>query len=1131
MDREADMARWQLLLKNTRSLLWGFLLTIALPAQAQIVPDLTLGTRAVGVCNGSGGVCSITNGAPRGRNLFHSFQQFSLPRGGVAAFQIAPTAQNVIVRVTGVGQPFASNINGTIATSNPANFFLLNPNGILFGSGAALNIGGSFLATTADRVLFNDGTEFRTTDPTPLLTINVPIGLGFTGVPKDIEVRSSFLSAGDTDDFASFALVGGSISLDDALIKTPGQRVELAGVGAAGTIRLNFRGTSLSLDVSENLARSDVTLSRISVIDVAAGGGGDIAIHARNIGLSSGSLNTGIGSGLGITGNQAGDITLDATGAIALTNGARLIASTFGRGNAGNVLLRAGNTVSFENSGVFSRANSGAIGNGGNIDIQAESLVLTNNSRLDVSTRGRGNAGNIRVRSLNSVSFDSSNAGTGVEGGVGRGGSIDIQTGTFSVMNGARLIASTLGRGDAGNVVIQADSVSVLGSDDPNRPSTIRTSVDAGAVGNGGNIQITTGTLQITDGAQIGSGNASGFGNAGNVSIQARDRVSLTNNAVAFSAVQQGFGNGGNIEIQTGSLFLTQGSQLLSGISSGLGNAGNVTIRAKDIVSFSGVGQDGASSSALASLEDGSVGKAGNVDIQTGSLFLDSGAQLASGTAGRGDAGTVTIRAEETVSLSGANTTIFSNIAPGGIGKGGNVNIQTGSLLLSNGAALTSSTSGIGNAGDIVIQARDTILLDKEAQIRSVVFPEAVGNGGNVQITTGSLRINNNGSIGTLTVGAGNAGNVYIQARDAVSLEGANSSIVTTTVFSNGRGGDITLSAASLVLNNRAKLVAGTYGRGNAGNITIQTQNQVLLGEVSTIFNGAVDVGQVLSLASGVDLTQIIPPTQLGNAGGIQISASSLRLDRNSVISTITTSGNGGDIQLNLRDLVLLRRNSTISTTAGLASAGGDGGNIFINAPKGFIVAVFDENSDIIANAFTGNGGRIDVTAQGVFGTQFRPRLTPLSDITASSEFGINGLVSINTPNIDPSRGLVALPMGLVDSSNQIAQGCQPGGKRFANSFVTTGRGGLPSTPTDPLMQQSALVGWVKLPERDETGNRGQEIRATSSSTSHPIPQGEIVEAQGWTIDAKGDILLVAAAPSPAPAHPSLLPPLRCPES
>ena len=136
-----------------------------------------------------------------------------------------------------------------------------------------------------------------------------------------------------------------------------------------------------------------------------------------------------------------------------------------------------------------------------------------------------------------------------------------------------------------------------------------------------------------------------------------------------------------NIDIQTGALSVTQGSQLLSGIDRGFGLAGNVTIRAKDIVSFSGIGQDGTASAALATLEAGSVGRAGNVDIQTGSLFLESGAQLASGTAGFGNAGNVVIQAQDTVSLNGADTTIFSNIAPGGVGRGGNVDIQTRSLF------------------------------------------------------------------------------------------------------------------------------------------------------------------------------------------------------------------------------------------------------------------------------------------------------------------------------------------------------------------------------------------------------------------------------------------------------------------
>lgn len=235
------------------------------------------------------------------------------------------------------------------------------------------------------------------------------------------------------------------------------------------------------------------------------------------------------------------------------------------------------------------RVNAGAVGNGGTVDIQAKAIFATNNSRLDTSTRGRGNAGNIVIRSQNTVSFDRSNAGTGVEGGIGNGDNIDIQAENLSVTNGARFIASTLGTGDAGSVFLQArDSVSIsgVGSDGA---TTIRTAVDGG-VGTGGNIQITAGTMRIADSAQIASGNTSGFRNAGSIILQTGDRVSLLNGAVAFSGVQSGIGNGGTIDIQTGSLSVTQGSQLLSGINGGFDPAGNVTIRAKGIVSFSGVG-------------------------------------------------------------------------------------------------------------------------------------------------------------------------------------------------------------------------------------------------------------------------------------------------------------------------------------------------------------------------------------------------------------------------------------------------------------------------------------------------------------------------------------------------------------
>lgn len=356
--------------------------------------------------------------------------------------------------------------------------------------------------------------------------------------------------------------------------------------------------------------------------------------------------------------------------------------------------------------------------------------------------------------------------------------------------------------------------------------------------------------------------------------------------------------------------------------------------------------------------------------------------------------------------------------------------------------------------------------------------------------------------------------------------------LLPSPLFSAKRGGNVTLSAGSLALNNGAQLLAATIGAGNSGNITIQTRNGVSLGGASGVFSGALNLVQFLTLF-GVLLPElndtVFNPTTIGDSGSISITAAFLQLDRGSVLSTFTTSGNGGNVQLSLRDLLLLHRGSTISTTAGLASAGGDGGNLTINMPSGFIVAVSKENSDITANAFTGSGGNIQINAEVILGTQFRPQLTPLSDITTISTFGINGLVSINTPDLYPSRGLTQLPVNLVDPTNKIDQRCSPKGGQQASSFTITGRGGLASSPTEPLMQQDTGMSLVKLPESDMEQQTGSGLKpdetdkaGRSSASSVPLSAANaIIEANGWITDAKGQIRLVALASPAKPPSPS----------
>ena len=364
-----------------------FAILFFLPVQAQIVPDGTLGTQAIGACAGAGGTCGIINGTARGSDLFHSFLQFSLPNGDVAAFIINPTIQNLIVRVTGVGLPFISNINGAIATTDPTltniiptNFFLLNPNGIVFGPSARIFVGGSFLASTAERMLFQDGTMFDTRDQTlkPLLTVSVPTGLQFGQTPG--EIRSGMqIVAGFNSRLTDFSLVGGNVTLDDSRVSAPGGRIELGGVGENGTVGLRQNGDRLSLSLAASTPRRDITLTNGSTLDAGAStGSGEVVVMGRNISLYASSIFTGILPGIdNAATNQAGNITISAIASLKLTKSSRIA-----------------NTV-----------NSDAIGQGGNIHIAAADIRVGDGSGIGAVTNGNGNGGNVQV-TTNSITLD-----------------------------------------------------------------------------------------------------------------------------------------------------------------------------------------------------------------------------------------------------------------------------------------------------------------------------------------------------------------------------------------------------------------------------------------------------------------------------------------------------------------------------------------------------------------------------------------------------------------------------------------------------------------------------------------------------------------------------------------------------
>ena len=1016
-------------------------------AVAQITPDSSLGAEN-SIVDSNGDRDTIEGGAIRDANLFHSFQEFNVGAGREAYFANPNGIANIFSRVTGNN---LSNILGTLGVLGDANLFFLNPNGIVFGPNARLDVRGSFVGSTADSLVFDNGFEFSASNPQvpPLLTVNIPIGLKFRDNPGSIDNQSVAIALDNNNNVVglqvqpgnSLALVGGEVNLDGGTLTAAGGRVELGGVSAAGTIGLNSDG---SLSFPDDVARADVSIINGAIIDVLAGGGGSITVNARNLEVREGSqLLAGIREGLGTPEAQAGDITINATDSVKFDGKSR----------------------------AFSRVNSGAVGNAGSVLINTGFLEVTNGAQLQASTLGTGSAGTITIKATDRVVFDGESSRGFVSGAFsqvrpgasGNAGGIEIYTPSLTVSNGATLNASTFGVKNAGTVKIEASDF-VLFDGESRRPGIVSgafSQVSVGASGNAGGIEIYTPSLTVSNGALLSASNRGGTGNAGTVKIEASDSVLFDGQSSqglpggVISVAEGAVGVAGGIEIETASLKMTNGA-VLNTSNFGRGDAGNVTIKAA-------------------------------------SLKVTNGATLNANTLGRGDAGSVTINATDFVKFDGEGgfSGAFSQVLPEAEGQGGDVSITTGSLEVLNGAQLSASTFAVGDAGSVTINATDFVKFDGEGGFSgafSQVLPEAEGQGGYVSITTGSLEVLNGARVSARTRGVGDAGNVILKVKDNITLSGSDTGIFANTdENSTGQGGSIIIDPRTLTIRDSATISVDSQGEGIGGDI--------------------------------------------------ELAAGFLTLD-NGTISAETRSNTGGNITLNLQDLLLLRNDSQISTTAGNQEFGGDGGNLTINTP--FIVAFPDENSDITANAFEGSGGQINITAQGIFGIEERKASeeNQTNDIDASSEFGLAGVVEINQPDVDPNRGLVELPETVVDPNALVAQNaCKQGSE---SEFVITGRGGLPPSLNEDLSSDATQVGLVEpapmesrgareqgssggspryaerypLGRRKTQGNVHQDRRTEDKTSSSPSVPATIIPAQGWVFNDKGEVVLVAYDPT-----------------
>ena len=319
-----------------------------------------------------------------------------------------------------------------------------------------------------------------------------------------------------------------------------------------------------------------------------------------------------------------------------------------------------------------------------------------------------------------------------------------------------------------------------------------------------------------------------------------------------------------------------------------------------------------------------------------------------------------------------------------------------------------------------------------------------------------------------------------------------------------GDGGNIDITTGFFSATNGTALRSSTFREGNAGDIKIIAPDGVLFSSGSGVFSE-------------------VEQSAIGNGGNIDIITDSLYLNQNAQLSSNTSGiGRAGNIFVN-SPLLRLRRGSSITTNASGNNI--TGGNITIDGKNGFIIAVPKENSDIRADSANFRGGKVTIrNTAGIYGTESRKEPSRLtSDITAKGATPeLSGDVEINTPEADPTRALVELPVNIVDTSNQISDACTPGSRGFGNSFVSVGRGGLPMTPTEPLQDTSTISTWVKLkPQALSTRN----TKTSSQSTTVPkTPKVEkvtqIVEATGWIVDENGNIEFVEQANQSNPKSP-----------
>ena len=1052
MPRKPSRSQWVHLVRRAvvQSSLTGLFVWTVGTAQVQtdIAPDSTMGTEVTQ----TGTIHDITGGTRpnHGQNLFHSFERFSVGTGHTANFASDPGVDNIISRVTGGAE---SMIDGTLQAE--ANLFLLNPQGIMFGPNATLNVNGSFHASTADELRFADGATFSTQlSAKSTLTVASPSAFGFLrDNPSGITIADSQLEVPDGE---SLSIVGGDIrmmgdgdpSSGAPTLSAPGGRVSLVSVASSGEVGFDPTSQLPELDVGSFNQFGEIDIMQGAQIDTSGEGGGTVVIRGGRL-LSDNATITAItlGGALGgtidieaksltLTGGafisantvatatgSAGEITITATQSIVIDghdssgNPSALFSNTFGSGDAGLISV---STPSLSiNGGKIQAASSGSsLGSAGDITVEVGQLTLREGAQIDSSSFGAGQGGTMMVTATESIVITgrdradspsglfANSQGTG--SGVDAAGSIVVVATNVTVTNGATISSSAFGPGTGGHIRLEAiGTVTLAGTN---------TLLNASGP-SGGTVRIRSDRLLI-DGARvfadtIGDAHGPEIG----IEVQVDGEVVLTNGA---QVAADGFGNGnaGSIRVTADRVEISEGALLRSRTSEGdAGSAGSIMLVASDVqVAGEGTRIDA---------ETRGAGPAGAILIKADRLRITEGAQISTSTRGLGAGGRLTVIAHESIDIIDASgederSGLFSNSGEGEggepTGNAGDIVIKAPRLIVNGGRILT-RTLGDGNAGNITIEV-DRL--------------ELLGGG---QIFNGIGNAQEDDTVLGNPDGAGHGGTLKVTARESIVISGRDSAGFSSGLFSSaqigsGDAGDLFVSAPRIEMRAGGRIEASSIrqSQGRAGTLTIDEVEQLSLLEGAQIASVSEGDGQGGDIVIRGDRIQLIDNATIssesfgtGDAGNIRITAQEVDLRDNSAITTTVNQGEAGggniliggtitdpgDITTGVARLTLEGSHITANTDAG------DGANIAIGVQQ----AVLDSSGEIAANTDAGIGGNVTiagtVAANGQALTRAEAIVLRDSRITAQAEEGKGGRIDI------VAEAFLADPASVVDASSQ----------------------------------------------------------------------------------------------------------------